>query len=198
MFLEPRHDAPDAEIAPREIVFLLDTSGSMSGTPLATVVAAVKKAIATLLPNDAFQIIDFADSASTFAPRPVLATPEGRARGIAYVEHLRASGGTNQLAGIHAALAAPGDPSRVRYVVFMTDGYIGNEREVIDLTRKEIGRARIFSFGVGSSPNRWLLDEVAIAGRGHAEFIGPNEDGTALVERFYRRIGKPYLTDISI
>jgi Ca-activated chloride channel family protein len=198
VFLEPRHDPPDAEIAPREIFFLLDTSGSMSGTPLETVVAAVKKAVATLLPNDTFQIIDFADTASSFAPRPLLATAENRSRGWAYLDHLKASGGTNQLAGIHAALTAPGDDHRLRYVVFMTDGYIGNEREVADLTRKEIGRARIFSFGVGSSPNRYLLDEVAIAGRGAAEYLRPNEDATALVERFYERIGKPYLTDVTI
>ncbi len=198
MFLEPRHDAPDSEIAAREIFFLLDTSGSMSGTPLETVVLAVKKAIATLLPMDTFQIIDFADRASTFAPRPLAATPENRARGVLYLDHLKASGGTNQLDGIHAALTAEGDASRIRYVVFMTDGYIGNEREVIDLTRKEIGHARIFSFGIGGSPNRYLLDEVAIAGRGKAEYLGPHEDASALIERFYQRIGKPYLTDISI
>jgi Ca-activated chloride channel family protein len=198
MFLEPRHDAPDGEIAPRELFFLLDTSGSMSGTPLATVVAAVKRAITTMRPGDTFQIIDFADSASSFAPRPLANTPENRTRGIAYLDHLRGAGGTNQLAGIHAALTAPGDAGRVRYVVFMTDGYIGNEREVIALTRKELGSAHIFSFGVGSSVNRYLLDEVAIAGRGKAEYLGPNEDAQALVDRFYQRIGRPYLTDISI
>ncbi len=198
MFLEPRHDVPDAEIAPRELFFLLDTSGSMSGSPLETVVAAVKKALVTLRPSDTFQIIDFADTASSFASHPLLATPEAIERGIAYLAHLRASGGTNQLAGIHAALSAEGNPSRVRFVVFMTDGYIGNEREVIDLTRKEIGRARIFSFGVGSSVNRYLLDEVAIAGRGKAEYLGPHEDGAALIDRFYQRIAKPYLTDITI
>jgi Ca-activated chloride channel family protein len=198
MFLEPRHDVPDAEIAPRELFFLLDTSGSMFGSPLETVVSAVKKAIVTLRPSDTFQIIDFADTASSFAHHPLLATPQARARGMAYLDHLRASGGTNQLAGIHAALTAEGDPNRVRFVVFMTDGYIGNEREVIDLTRKEIGRARIFSFGVGSAVNRYLLDEVAIAGRGKAEYLGPHEDPTTLVDRFYQRIGKPYLTDVSI
>jgi Ca-activated chloride channel family protein len=198
MFLEPRHDAPDGEIMPRELFFLLDTSGSMSGTPIQTVQAAIKKALANLYANDTFQIIDFADRASSFSPAPVSATPANRKRGVDYLDHLRAAGGTNQLAGIHAALTAPGDVNRVRYVVFMTDGYIGNEKEVVALTKKEIGNAHIFSFGIGSSVNRYLLDEVAIAGRGKAEYLGPHEDATTLVDRFYQRIGRPYLTDISI
>jgi Ca-activated chloride channel family protein len=198
VFLEPRHDAPDGEIMPRELFFLLDTSGSMQGTPLQTVKAAIRKAIDSLYANDTFQIIDFADTASTFSPRPLAATAENRKRGLAYLENLRAAGGTNQLAGIHAALTSPGDAGRVRYVVFMTDGYIGNEREVAALAKRELGSAHIYSFGIGSSVNRYLLDEVAIAGRGKAEYLGPNENATAMVDRFYQRIGRPYLTDIQI
>ncbi len=195
---EPRHDAPASEIAPRELVFLLDTSGSMQGPPLAAVQAAIVRALTTMSPSDTFQIIDFADTASSLSPTPLRATPENVAQGLAYLGSLEASGGTNQLAGIHAALAMPGDPMRVRYVVFMTDGYIGNESEVIALTQREIGSARIFSFGVGSSVNRYLLEEVALAGRGHAEFLRHDEDPTAAVERLYRRIGSPYLTDVQL
>ena len=100
--------------------------------------------------------------------------------------------------GIRLALGAPGDDLRIRSVMFFTDGYIGNEKEVADLTKRMIGRSRIFSFGVGSAVNRYLLDEVAHAGRGYAEYVRPNEDAKRLVERFYQRIGKPYLTDIEI
>jgi Ca-activated chloride channel homolog len=83
--------------------------------------------------------------------------------------------------------------------MFMTDGYIGNDAEVIALTRKEIGRSRIFSFGVGRNVNRYLLDEVAIAGRGYAEYMDPlSNDSKELVERFYRRIGMPYLTEVEV
>lgn len=82
--------------------------------------------------------------------------------------------------------------------MFFTDGYIGNEKDVIDLTKREIGRARIFSFGVGSSVNRYLLDEVACAGRGFAEYLRPREDSKLLVLRFYQRIGKPYLTEVEV
>lgn len=198
LLLEPRHEAPISELAAREIFFLLDTSGSMSGTPMATAVAAVKRALATLHPNDTFQIIDFADSASSFAPRPLPNTPDNVRAALGYLQGLQASGGTNQLAGIHAALSAPGDAERLRYVVFLTDGYIGNEHEIIGLVQREIGRARIFGIGIGSSVNRYLLDEVSAVGRGAVEYLRPNERADEVVERFYRRIAQPYLTGIEI
>lgn len=198
LMLEPKHAIVPSEIAPRELIFLLDTSGSMRGAPLAAATAAVNKAIDKLGPNDTFQIIDFADKASTFADRPLDNTPLNRKRGHDYIHSLRSSGGTNQLVGIHAALATPGDARRTRYVVFMTDGFIGNDAEVIALTRKEIGKARIFSFGVGSNVNRYLLDEVAIAARGYAEYLRPSEKADEMIDRFYNRIGMPYLTDVDV
>lgn len=196
--LEPRHDAPPTETTAREIVFLLDTSGSMQGPPLAAVKSAITRALSGMRPDDTFQVIDFADTASAFAPSPLAATPENIARALDYLRGLSASGGTNQLAGIHAALSMPGDPMRLRDVVFMTDGYIGNEAVVLALTHREIGNARIFSFGIGSSVNRYLLDEVALAGRGTAEYLRPDEDPEATIARFYDRIARPYLTDVEV
>jgi Ca-activated chloride channel family protein len=196
--MEPRHDAPVTEIAPREIFFLLDTSGSMQGPPIQTAIAAVRKALVTLNPSDSFQIIDFADAASSFAPLPLPNTPDNLKKAHVYLDRLVASGGTNQLVGIHAALTAPGDSQRLRYVVFMTDGYIGNEVQVIAKTRAELGNARVFGFGIGGSVNRYLLDELSIAGRGAAEYIRPGEAPDSILGRFYERIGKPYLTDIEI
>ncbi len=198
LVLAPRADPPDAEIAPRELVFLLDTSGSMRGAPLDAAVAAVLRAVDAMGRRDTFQIIDFADRASRFAPEPLENTPESRQRAHEYLARLRGAGGTNQLAGIHAALSRKPSPGRARYVMFFTDGYIGNESEVFALARRELGEARIFGFGVGGSVNRYLLDEVARAGRGFAEYLLPGEAPAALVERFYRRIGKPYLTDVEV
>lgn len=200
LLVEPKHDANDREIAPRELFFLLDSSGSMSGAPLGMAVSAVKKALVTMLPNDTFQIIDFADAASSFAPRPLGNTPENVQRALAFLDHLQASGGTNQLAGVHAALSAPATPgpARVRYVMFMTDGYIGNEAEVLALVQRELGASRIFGFGIGGSVNRYLLDEVSSVGRGYAEYMMPGERPDAMVERFYERIGRPYLTDVTV
>ncbi|MEO7329631.1 MAG: VIT domain-containing protein, partial [Minicystis sp.] len=198
LLMEPKHDVPATEIAPREIFFLLDTSGSMQGPPIRTATAAVRKALVTLGPSDSFQIIDFADTASSFAPLPLPNSPDNLKKAHSYLDGLVASGGTNQLAGIHAALTAPGDSQRIRYVVFMTDGYIGNEAQVIGRTQAELGNARVFGFGIGGSVNRYLLDEVSIAGRGAAEYLRAGEDPNAIIGRFYERIGKPYLTDVEV
>lgn len=196
--LEPRRDLPSAEVAPRELVFLIDSSGSMQGPALDTVKAAIRRTLTALDPRDTFTLLDFADTVSALSPEPLPNTPANLARALAHLDGLTASGGTNQRAGIHAALTLPGDPMRLRYVVFMTDGFIGNESEVMALTRREIGRARIFSFGVGASVNRYLLEEVAHAGRGHAEFLRPDEAPDALIDRFFQRIGQPWITDLSL
>jgi Ca-activated chloride channel family protein len=198
LLVEPKHDPLPLDIAPRELFFLLDTSGSMRGTPLATATAACNRALSSMNPSDTFQIIDFADTASAFAPLPLPSNPENVRRARDYLAHLQGSGGTNQLAGIHAALTAKGDERRLRYVVFMTDGYIGNEEEVIRLVSREVGGARIFGFGIGSSVNRHLLDEVSLVGRGVSEYLRPGEEAHELIERFYERIARPYLTDIQI
>jgi Ca-activated chloride channel family protein len=198
LLVEPKHDVAETSLAPREIFFLLDTSGSMQGAPIAAVKRAIVRALDGLHPNDTFQIIDFADSASSFAPRPLPNTPANVAMGKRYLEGLQASGGTNQLVGIASALRAPGDPERQRSVVFMTDGFIGNEAAVLAMVEREIGRARIHSFGVGSSVNRFLLDEVAHVGRGASEYLRLNEDAGPVIERFYARISRPYLTDVTL
>jgi Ca-activated chloride channel family protein len=100
--------------------------------------------------------------------------------------------------GIKAALDFPHDPRRLRVVSFMTDGYIGNEAEILGEIHKRIGPSRIFSFGVGSSVNRYLLEGMARAGRGAVAYVGLDESGGKAVDRFYERISHPAMTDIRI
>jgi Ca-activated chloride channel family protein len=98
---------------------------------------------------------------------------------------------------ITTALAPSESQKHVRVVCFMTDGYVGNEAEII----REIGRypgARVFSFGIGSSVNRYLLDKMAEAGRGEVEYVALNDDGSAAAKRFHERVRSPLLTDISV
>jgi Ca-activated chloride channel family protein len=115
------------ERQPLELVFVLDCSGSMNGQPLAQAKDAVLAALAKLTPKDTFQIIRFSNEARRFGPSPVLATPENIAAARTYVLGLRADGGTQMIEGIKSALDFPHDPERLRFVTFMTDGYIGNE-----------------------------------------------------------------------
>jgi len=151
-----------------ELVFVLDCSGSMSGRPLAQAKAAIERALHRLQPLDTFQLIRFSTDASALGPKPVLATPENIRRGLGYLRSLDSEGGTMMIEGIKAALDFPHDPQRLRFVCFLTDGYIGNEAEILGEIHKRLGASRIFSFGIGSSVNRYLLDHMARLGRGRS------------------------------
>ena len=198
LFMQPQAEVGAGQVRPKEMVFVLDTSGSMSGEPIAKAKAAVRWALQHLNPDDTFQVIRFSERASPFAPRPVPNTPENVQRALTYVERLQGEGGTEMLSGIQAALGFEPDPRRLRLVCFLTDGYIGNEAEILAEVRARLGGARLFSFGVGSSVNRYLLDNLAVEGRGAVDYIQLDAETRPLVQRFYERIARPYLTDISV
>ena len=183
---------------PMELVFVLDASGSMSGVPMAQAKQAILEALAHLQPNDTFQIIRFSDNASQFGPNPVPATAHNIARATGFVRNLSGGGGTMMIEGIKAALDFPHDPSRLRFVTFLTDGYIGNEQEIIGEVHKRIGASRIFSFGVGSSVNRYLLERMAREGRGAVAYLGPADSGAEIMGAFFNRISHPAMTDLAI
>ena len=102
------------------------------------------------------------------------------------------------LEGIKAALDFPADPKRQRMVFFLTDGYIGNETEILAAIRERVGDTRLFSLGVGSSPNRYLIDQMAREGHGFSQYVRLNDDPAPVVERFYRRINLPVMTAVDI
>ncbi len=184
--------------APMEMVFVLDCSGSMNGQPIAKAKDAVKRALRKLAPDDTFQVIQFSISASQLGRDPVPATPENVRKAIRYVDSLQGEGGTMMIEGIKAALDFRHDPKRFRLVSFMTDGYIGNEAEILGEIHQRLGESRIFSFGVGSSVNRYLLDRMAKLGRGAVAYIGLDDSSTDVVDQFYDCISHPALTNIHI
>lgn len=183
---------------PLELVFVLDCSGSMSGAPLHQAKAAIERALQLLRPGDSFQLINFSLSASQLGNRPLEATPQNIQRGLQYLQSLNAEGGTMMIEGIKAALNFPHDPERLRFVCFLTDGFIGNETEILGEVHRRLGASRIFSFGVGSSVNRYLLDHMAKVGRGTVAYLGSRDDGAAVMGDFFERISHPGLTDITI
>ncbi|MEE9263616.1 MAG: VIT domain-containing protein, partial [Vicinamibacteria bacterium] len=198
MLIQPEAQPADTKITPKEMIFVVDGSGSMRGFPMDKVKEAMRHSLKNLNPQDTFQIVRFSNRAETFAPLPVPATRENIQRGLGYIESLSGRGGTIMLEGVKTALDYPDDPARLRIISFMTDGYIGNEGQVLAYLEQNLGRTRLFSFGVGSSVNRFLLDKMAEFGRGAVEYVLPNDDAEAPVKRFYERIRNPYLTDIEI
>ncbi|MDT8302555.1 MAG: VIT domain-containing protein [Sedimentisphaerales bacterium] len=198
LMLYPPENLSYLERAPMEMIFVLDCSGSMRGKPIAKAKEAIKRGLKKLGKNDTFQVIRFSNNASQFGPKPVPATPANIRKAIRYVDNLHGSGGTMMIEGIKAALDFAHDPGRFRLVSFMTDGYIGNEVEILAAVHQRLGASRIFSFGVGSSVNRYLLDRMAKLGKGAVAYLGLDDSAVQVVDLFYERISHPALTDINI
>lgn len=196
--VQPPATPPSESAQPREIVFVLDTSGSMRGAPMTASKAFMDHALAGLRPNDFFRIVRFSDTASSYSAEAQPATRAAVIRAANFVQSLDAGGGTEIPNAIRTAFAAPSPRDAMRIVVFLSDGYIGNEAEVLGTIGSLIGNARIYAFGVGTSVNRYLLDEMAHVGRGTVRYIDPTESGLDAARQFATRIETPVLTDISI
>lgn len=196
--LHPKLDLQAKEVTPKEMIFVLDCSGSMSGEPIAAAKEVVRHALTHVNPEDTFQIINFSLSASGLSPVPIPVTPQNVKRGLAYLDQLKGEGGTMMIEGIKAALDFPHDPHRLRVVMFLTDGYIGNENEILAAVQSKIGDARLFSFGVGSSVNRFLLDGLAEEGRGEVQYVLPGTSAMETAKKFSERVRNPYLTDVEL
>lgn len=188
----------DAEIVPREVVFVLDTSGSMSGLPIDTSKALVTRTLETLRPSDHFRVIQFGSRATEYSRTALPATPENVANALAYVEGLRGGGGTEMLAGIVQALTPAPVPGALRLVVFLTDGYIGNEATILEALESQRDEARLVAFGVGSSVNRYLLEEMGHSGRGFTRIMDLDEDPDEVVAELHARLDRPVLTDVHV
>ncbi len=198
LMLVPPDESKNLRRHPLELVFVLDCSGSMNGEPLAQAKRAIERALRQLQPTDTFQLIRFSNNADSLGPAPLPATPDNIRRGLAYLRTLSSEGGTMMIEGIKAALDFPHDPARLRFVSFLTDGYIGNEAEILGQIQHRLGPTRIFSFGVGSSVNRYLMDSMARVGRGGVAYVAQGDSSTDIIDAFMERISRPAMTDLSI
>jgi Ca-activated chloride channel homolog len=196
LFAPPERPSASA-IVPKEIVFLLDTSGSMSGFPIEKAKEAMRAALDGLNPDDTFNMIAFNNDTYTLFPSAVRATPGNLRTAHSFLNARAGSGGTEMMRAIHAALDPAGAEGRLRVLCFMTDGEVGNDYQVIAEVQKHPD-TRVFAFGIGSSVNRFLLDGVARYGRGEAQYVGLNDDGSAAARRFAERVRNPLLTDIRV
>src|SRR3954462_13781624 len=195
--LQPPDRVNPDQIVPREIVFVIDTSGSQMGFPLEKSKKLADLALAKLNPNDTFNIITFAGNTQILFPEPVPATPANMQRARSLLSNLTGGGGTEMMKAIRAALDPSDSSDHLRVVVFMTDGYVGNDMEIIGEVKKH-QNARVFSLGIGNSVNRFLIDKMAEAGRGENEVVTLADAADPAVDRLFERIRTPILTDVSI
>ena len=198
LWIEPPVSPQSKDITAREMVFVLDTSGSMSGQPIEASKVFMRHALNHLRSNDYFRIIRFSNNATEFTSSAVRATLDNIDDGVDYVDGLHADGGTEIVTAIRQAFSVPQPGGALRIVVFLTDGYIGNESEVLRLISSSIGDARIYAFGVGTSVNRFLLSEMGRKGRGFARILDPTENADDAAIELAGKLETPVLTDIRI
>lgn len=200
IYLIPALEYKIDEIVPKSVIFLMDTSGSQMGDPLLKCQELMRRFINGLNPKDAFTIIDFANTATYLSSKLLPNTHQNRTLAINYVNRLQANGGTELMNGINAVMKFPPAPDgRLQSIVLLTDGYIGNDNEILAAVQQKLKPGnRLYSFGVGSSVNRYLLNRIAEIGRGTCQFVRQDESTEEVAEKFFRQINNPVLTNIEI
>ena len=186
------------DIPPREYIFVVDVSGSMNGFPLDTSKQLLRDLIGKLRPTDLFNVVLFAGDSSLLSPKSLPANQENISVAISLLEQQRGSGGTELLAAVQQAMNIPRDTNVSRSMVLITDGYISGEEGVFSYIRDNLNKCNVFSFGIGSSVNRYLIEGVAKAGMGEPFIVMDPQQAPAAATKFREYIQTPVLTDIQI
>lgn len=183
---------------PRELIFIVDTSGSMHGASIAQAKQALTRAIDDLGPADRFNIIEFNSSARALYHQSVAADAANLAHARRFVNGLEANGGTEMRPALRLALDAPGSEAYLRQIVFITDGSVGNEDELYAMIESQLGNARLFTVGIGSAPNSWFMRKAAELGRGTFVVISALHEVGEKMERLFDKLGSPQVTNINV
>lgn len=186
------------QIPPREMVFVVDVSGSMNGFPLDTAKTMMRRLVTGLRPEDRFNLLLFAGGSSVLAPRSIEATRSNVERAIGFLEKERGGGGTELLPALQHAFGLPGTEGMSRTLVLLTDGYVRVEAEAFDLVRTHLGRGNFHAMGIGSSVNRHLVEGLAHCGSGEAFVVTRPEEAEGVSRRFWDFISAPVLTGIEV
>ena len=197
MVQPPERYTPET-IPPREYIFILDVSGSMYGFPLDTSKELIRNLAGSLRETDRFNVILFSDSLIQMSPESVPATAENVQKAFALIDNEEGGGGTELAPALGTALAIPASPGAARSVIAITDGYISGEREIFDIIGRNIGTTNFFSFGIGSSVNRYLIDGIAKTGLGESFVVTDPSEAAATADRFRTYIQSPILTDVQV
>lgn len=198
LMLHPPALIDDIPAPPREVVIVVDVSGSMQGEPLAIAKRAAVRALQRLRPADTFRILWFSNDVFEMNREPLGASAANVKEGIRCIEGLKTAGGTYMIKPIVAALQEPKEGKRHRVVAFLTDGYIGNEAEILEAASKHVGDARIFTMGIGSSVNRYIITALAQIGRGASCVVGLDESAAAAMDKLFVRLERPAMTNLRI
>ncbi|AQQ68588.1 marine proteobacterial sortase target protein [Microbulbifer agarilyticus] len=200
LLLPPRESGATRKL-PREVVYVVDTSGSMGGNSIRQAKESLLLALSRLDAQDRFNIIEFNSHHRSFYPRPVIANQENIHRARDWVESLSATGGTEMAPALKEALSQQLDEQAgelVRQVVFITDGAVGNERALFEIIQQRLGQVRLFTVGIGSAPNSHFMTKAAQIGRGSAVHIGDLGEVQTQMGRLFEKLENPLVTDLRV
>ncbi len=196
--LPPTLDSLGQQLLPRDVIFILDVSGSMSGTSIEQARASLIQALNQLKPQDRFNIIWFNDRTERLYPRSMPAIDDNILYASRLVGNLQADGGTVMQPALDLALSDQPDLSRVRQIIFLTDGNVDNEQDLFGLIKNKLGDNRLFTVGIGSAPNSYFMRKAARAGRGTFTHIGNIQEVQEKMNVLFGKLEHPALVNISI
>jgi Ca-activated chloride channel family protein len=204
LMISPKDNWAESEYTAKDIVFVIDTSGSMAEEgKMQKARAAMLFGVKTLRADDRFNVISFAGEERLMEAGLIQADERGRARGVEFIQKLQPTGGTNINGAVQAGLKQFDSSDRPKLLIFMTDGLptvgVTNPQRIIDNARKaKTGNTRLFTFGVGYDVNTALLDKLASENGGAADYVEPKEDLEIKVSNFFAKVNYPVLTDLAL
>lgn len=198
LMLMPPQQIFNDTIPPREIIFVIDTSQSMSGNSIIQARKTLALGIERLTTNDTFNVIEFDNDSHKLFNNSVTANDTNKARALRWVEKLAADGGTEILGAMVSALDSNSTDNRIKQIVFVTDGSVGNEHEIFTYLSNNIGSAKLFTVGIGSAPNMWFMRKSAELGRGTYTHIANTLELVDKTLLLLAKLERPALTDISV
>jgi Ca-activated chloride channel homolog len=187
-----------SEALPRELILVIDTSGSMHGQSMEQARTALAEAVARLRPSDRFNLIEFNSVTDRLFENAVPADAEHLRVAIDWIAALAADGGTEMAPALQLALQGQAATGFVRQVVFITDAAVGNENELLQQIDRDIGQTRLFPVGIGSAPNAWFLRKAAESGRGTDLMIRAPEQVVEQMDRLFAKLDRPALSGIEL
>jgi Ca-activated chloride channel family protein len=198
LMVQPPERVKTSEILPREYIFILDVSGSMHGFPLDTAKVLIKDLIGNLRSSDKFNLVLFAGSSTVMAESSAPATRENIGKALKLIDRQTGGGGTELAAALQRALSLPRHPDMTRTAIIITDGFISAEKEAFALIAKNLHNTNVFSFGIGSSVNRYFVEGIARTGQGESFVVTKPGDAADATARFRDYVQSPLLTDVGV
>lgn len=186
------------KVPPREVIFVIDTSGSMSGQSIVAARDALMAGVNGLSKDDTFNIIEFNTNSYSLFARPQEAYGYSLSNARKFIRNLEARDGTEMEPALDMALNMPGESDRLQQVIFITDGSVSNEAQLFAKINRELGSRRLFTVGIGSAPNTYFMEESARVGRGTYTYIADLNFAEQAMKALFEKISKPALTNIKV